>query len=108
MIETDLIQRIARLARLGLPAREIEALGSELTAILKHFEAIQDVPTEGIEPLTHVFADHGQPQADVVRPFADARALLVGLSQDPREGFFVVPKVLEGPEAPAAPADEGG
>jgi len=102
MIDSELIQRIARLARLGLPAPELASLETELTAILKHFQAIQDVPTDGVEPLTHVFAEHGQARADRIEPCERSRELLVDLSHGPREGFYVVPKVLEGPEARVA------
>jgi aspartyl-tRNA(Asn)/glutamyl-tRNA(Gln) amidotransferase subunit C len=97
MIDTELLERLAGLARLGLSDKEQASLRKELESILAHFQAIQEVDTEGVEPLSHVLMDSGEPAADVIAPFDDARARLVPLSKNHREGFFVVPRVVEGP-----------
>lgn len=98
MIDTELLERLAGLSRLGLSKEEQAALAKELESILGHFQAIQDVDTENVPPLAHVLTAAGEPAADVVEPFDEARARLVDLSSSHREGFFVVPKVVDGPE----------
>ena len=104
MIDNELLERLAGLARLGLSEKEQASLRKELESILAHFQSIQEVDTEGVEPLAHVLMDSGEPAADIVAPFDDARARLVPLSANHREGFFVVPRVVEGPQ-PEASAD---
>jgi aspartyl-tRNA(Asn)/glutamyl-tRNA(Gln) amidotransferase subunit C len=107
MIDTELLERLAGLARLGLSTKEQAALRDELEAILEHFKAIQDVDTEGVAPLAHVLSNVGEPAADEVDPYPDARARLVDLSASHREGFFVVPRVVEGPDREPGETDSG-
>ena len=95
---------IAKLARLGLPEAELHAAAGQLAGILEHFRALQGVDTHGVEPLVHTLDTPGAPAADVVAPFADARERLLALTAHAREGFLVVPRVLDadfGPEPPA-------
>jgi len=103
-ISADDVLAIARLARLGLSAEELRAAAGQLAGILEHFRALQGVDTAGVEPLVHTLEASGEPAEDVVAPFADARTRLLGLTPHAREGFLVVPRVLEadfGPEPPA-------
>jgi len=95
---------IAKLARLGLPEAELHAAAGKLAGILEHFRALQGVDTRDVEPLVHTLDTPGAPAADVVEPCKDARELLLGLTSHAREGFLVVPRVLDadfGPEPPA-------
>ena len=57
--------------------------------------ALQAVDTEGVEPMSHPADARGQPQADRIEPFASREALL-SLTEHAREGFFVVPRLLDG------------
>ena len=95
LIDADMLHSVAQLSRLGLSPAETRALQAELVSILDHFQAIQQVDTEGVEPLAHVLVAHGEPGADEVRPWEGPRETLVPLSANHREGFFVVPRVLE-------------
>ena len=95
---------IAKLARLGLPEAELHAAAGKLAGILEHFRALQGVDTTGVEPLVHTLDTPGAAAADVPAPFADARERLLALTPHAREGFLVVPRVLDadfGPEPPA-------
>lgn len=98
------MRTMASLARLDLPPAELASMAADLDRILGHFQAIQAVDTEGVEPLTHVLAAHGEPGADAVVRFPAARDTLTGATSHAREGFFVVPRVLD--DAP--PADDDG
>ena len=114
MVDPDEVRRVAELARLGLDPDEEAALAGELVAILAHFESLQEVDTEGVEPLSHPLDSRGRPQADQIEAFDSPRDTLLNLTEHSREGFFVVPRILgddehdELPEAPtgADPADE--
>jgi aspartyl/glutamyl-tRNA(Asn/Gln) amidotransferase C subunit len=103
-ISADDVLAIARLARLGLSDAELRAAAGQLAGILDHFRALQGVDTTGVEPLVHTLEAPGAPAADVPAPFPDARERLLALTPHAREGFLVVPRVMEadfGPEPPA-------
>ena len=107
-VDAALAANVAHLARLGLSDDERRAAAAQLAGILGHFRALQAVDTAGVAPLVHTLAVPGAPAADNVVPFADARARLLGLASHVREGFLVVPRILDadfGPEEPAAHAD---
>ncbi len=104
-IDKELIERLAGLARLGLAEDERETLRDELESLLGHFQALQEVDTEGVEPLAHVLTATGEPGVDAVDPFEHARDRLVDAAAVHREGFFVVPRVVEGPEREATDDD---
>jgi aspartyl-tRNA(Asn)/glutamyl-tRNA(Gln) amidotransferase subunit C len=91
----ELAQRVARLARLGLPPAEVAAAGGQLATILGHFRALQEVDTDGVEPLVHAVDRPGQAAADVVAAEPDPRRTLLPLTLHAREGFYVVPRVLD-------------
>lgn len=98
MIDPDLLENVARLARLGLPPDEREALREQLQGILEHFRAIQEVDTSGVEPLAQVLLAHGTPLPDEPAPFEAPRERLLEGTGHAREGFIVVPRVLEDEE----------
>lgn len=94
---------MAVLARLGLSEAELTAARTELAAILSHFEALQKVDTRGVVPLVHALDTPGAPADDTVSDFPDPRGALLSLTKNAREGFFVVPRVLnsDGDNSPA-------
>jgi aspartyl-tRNA(Asn)/glutamyl-tRNA(Gln) amidotransferase subunit C len=51
MISEDEVARVAHLARLSLGADEIKKLAAQLSTVLKHFEHISKIKTDGIEPM---------------------------------------------------------
>jgi len=99
---------IARLARLGLPDGELRAAAEKLAGILAHFRALQAVDTTGVEPLTHAVLPSAAPAADTVAPFAQPRERLLSLTEHAREGFLVVPRVLDADFGPAQTGAEPG
>lgn len=107
-VDAALAAAVAHLARLGLPESERRAAAAQLAGILGHFRALQDVDTRGVAPLVHTLEARGVPAADEAAPMPDARTRLLGLAPHAREGFLVVPRVMDadfGPDEPAAGAD---
>jgi aspartyl-tRNA(Asn)/glutamyl-tRNA(Gln) amidotransferase subunit C len=51
MISESEVARVAHLARLALKPEEIKELATQLSAVLKHFEQVSKVNTDGVEPL---------------------------------------------------------
>lgn len=51
MISEEEVSRVALLARLSIGPDEVKKLSDQLSTVLKHFEHISKINTEGIEPL---------------------------------------------------------
>ena len=52
-LTTDEVQHIAALTRLGLSDDEVDMMRGQLSRILRVFESLQQVDTEGVEPTGH-------------------------------------------------------
>lgn len=52
-LTVDDVRHIAALTRLGLSEYEIELMRGQLSNILKVFESLQQVDTDGVEPTDH-------------------------------------------------------
>ncbi|HET6201841.1 MAG TPA: Asp-tRNA(Asn)/Glu-tRNA(Gln) amidotransferase subunit GatC [Planctomycetota bacterium] len=90
----EAIAGVARLARLDLEPAEGERIAAQLGDILRHFESIRALPTEGVAPIVHA-----TPGADVFRPDEPLPSLpreeVLGNAPEAEGGFFAVPKVVE-------------
>lgn len=52
-LTSDEVRHIALLARVGMTDDEIEVMRDQLSGILEHFQVLQQVDTEGVEPTAH-------------------------------------------------------
>ena len=101
------VRHIALLARVAMTDDEIEMMRDQLSNILDHFDVLQQVDTEGVEPTGHSVDLETVMREDVVAP---SRAKEDMLSNVPmREDDFVrVRAVLEGTQISRLPAGEDG
>jgi len=53
MIDKENVQRIAKLARLGIGKKEEEKFQKELSSILDYFNLLKEVDVSGVEPTFH-------------------------------------------------------
>lgn len=88
------IRHVATLARLDLGSQEEERLAVELGQILAHFEKLNELDTEGVEPTAYLDeASLAMRKDEVTNPPAE-EDLLAGAPA--REGrFFKVPPIIE-------------
>lgn len=86
--------KLARLARLHVGAEEIEGLGRDLSAILSFAERLESADLEGVEPLAHPLDAVQRLRPDEVGE-SDERDVLQAVAPRTRDGFYVVPKVIE-------------
>jgi aspartyl-tRNA(Asn)/glutamyl-tRNA(Gln) amidotransferase subunit C len=93
-IDVHTVRRVARLARIREPEERLEPLARELSGIMGWIEQLNEVQTEGVEPMTSVVAAKLPMREDVVTDGGDAGAVLANAPQE-ADGFFVVPKVVE-------------
>ena len=54
-MDSKTVLHIARLARLGLTAEELQRFGGQLTEILEYVEALQGVDIEGVPPFSDIW-----------------------------------------------------
>ena len=89
------VEHVASLARLGLTDDEKERLRDQLSSILDHISALDEIDTATIPPTAQVIALTNVMRDDVVRPSLPRDAVLVNA---PRvaDGFFEVHAVLGG------------
>ncbi|HUF86454.1 MAG TPA: Asp-tRNA(Asn)/Glu-tRNA(Gln) amidotransferase subunit GatC [Thermohalobaculum sp.] len=93
-IDTDTVRKVARLARIAVTEEELEPLAAELNAILGWIEQLGEVDVTGVEPMSSVTPMALRRRADEVSD-GDRRADILANAPDAREGFFVVPRVVE-------------
>lgn len=93
-IDAATVRKVARLARIAEPEDRLEPLAKELSGILNWIEQLNEVATDGVEPMTTSVAMSLPMRDDVVTDGGDASRVL-GNAPKSEKGFFVVPKVVE-------------
>ncbi len=88
------VTHIARLARLRVPDDELEAVAGELSNILAWIEQLGEVDTTDVEPMTGVVEARLPRRRDEVSD-GGCQADVLANAPESRDGFFVVPKVVE-------------
>jgi len=88
------VARIANLARIKLPEAEREAIAGELSKILAWIEQLNQVPTDGVEPMASV-AHMKLPMREDKVTDGDCRDKILQNAPQAANGFFAVPKVVE-------------
>jgi len=93
-VDEATVKRIARLARIRITADEAKGLEKELSGILAWVEQLDEVDTEGVEPMTRVAPIKLQMRDDVVTDGGIAGDVTANAPMTD-DHFFVVPKVVE-------------
>lgn len=90
----DEVLQIARLARIGVTPADVEKFASQLSSILDHFQALAEIPTEGVEPTAHPLPLYNVMREDEVEPSLPRSEVLAN-APDQEAGMFRVRAVLE-------------
>lgn len=93
-VDRETTRRVAHLARIRVEEDQLDALAGELSRILAFAEQLAEVDVEGVEPMTSVTPMRLKRRADVVTD-GNIRDEVLANAPETREGFFVVPKVVE-------------
>ena len=92
-IDLDLVRHIGRLSRIELTEEQVELFGRQLGAILGHFDKLQELDTERVEPMAHAVELHNVLAEDAIGQSLPPEQALANAPQ--RDGdFFRVPKVI--------------
>lgn len=94
-VDKSTVVRIAQLARIRVPESDLDGLAEELSNILGWVEQLDEVDTEGVEPMTSVTEGMGLRQRKDTVTDGDCRDAVLSNAPEERDGFFVVPKVIE-------------
>lgn len=93
-ITNDIIDRLAELAKLRFEQDEKESLKGDLQKILKFVEQLNELDTEGVEPLIHMSDELNRLRTDEVKGMlAQEKALDNAPLKD--SDYFKVPKVID-------------
>ena len=89
MIERDELLHVARLARLALHDDELDTTAAELSTILDHVAAIDELDLDGVEPTAHVGDVSGSLRADESRASLPREVALAPAPAVRDDGFLV-------------------
>lgn len=93
-INRDVLDKIAHLARLEFDEKDAEKMMKDMTAIVNWVEKLNEVDTEGVEPLTTMSHEVNSLRDDEVKPHLDHEETLKNAPKKDSD-YFRVPKVLE-------------
>jgi aspartyl-tRNA(Asn)/glutamyl-tRNA(Gln) amidotransferase subunit C len=94
------VEEIALLARLSLTAEEIERLRRDLGSILEYIDALRELDTGGVEPMTHAVPLDCPLREDVAQGSLPVDEALAAAPR--RDGdLFAVPHILQGVSDPS-------
>ena len=93
-IDAATVKKVARLGRIHVEEAELASMAAELSGILAWIEQLNEVDTEGVQPMASTEAVPLPMREDVVTDGGDPAKILANAPKSDR-GFFVVPKVVE-------------
>ena len=93
-LDTDTVRRIARLARIHVDDADLAPLVDELNNILGWIEQLDEVDTDGVEPMTSVVEMVQRLRADQMND-GNLQDEVLANAPAAADGFFAVPKVVE-------------
>lgn len=93
-LNEELVDRLAHLARLDFDPQAKAELLKDLNRILAFVEKLEEVPTDGVEPLIYMVDDTIPPREDEIRlEIGREQALQNAPKHD--SDYFRVPKVID-------------
>lgn len=96
-VDNVLVAKLAKLARLSFDEEGKEAIRQDLERMLAFAEQLNELDTEGVEPLIHINPEKNVLRADeVTESLTQAQALKNAPQHDTY--YFKVPKVVENKE----------
>ncbi len=92
-IDRALLDKIAHLSRLEFDEQDADKMMKDMTAIVTWVEKLNEVNTEGVEPLTTMSHEINSLREDEVKPHLDHNKALSSAPKKDAE-YFHVPKVI--------------
>ncbi|NND95036.1 MAG: Asp-tRNA(Asn)/Glu-tRNA(Gln) amidotransferase subunit GatC [Flavobacteriales bacterium] len=93
-IDDDLINKLSTLSRLQFKGEDLVHIKEDLSKMLEFVEKLNEVDTEGVEPLIHISDEVNRLRKDEVSSqYSQEEALKNAPSKD--SYYFKVPKVIK-------------
>jgi aspartyl-tRNA(Asn)/glutamyl-tRNA(Gln) amidotransferase subunit C len=93
-LDESQIRKVAKLSRLELTEAEVEEFAGQISSILDYVEKMNELNTEGIEPLAHCLPIANVFRHDEIKESLETQRVLTNAPESENE-FFKVPKILE-------------
>lgn len=93
-IDKETVRKVANLARIEVGEADLEKVVPKMVSTLAWVEQLNEVDTDGIEPLASVVDIDLHLRADVVNDGGIQEQILANAPES-IQGYFVVPKVVE-------------
>lgn len=88
------VKKVAVLARLKLSDSEIDSLTTQMGKILGFVESLNEVQTDGVEPMVHAMELRNVFRADEVRPSLPREDALKNAPKTDGK-YFLVPQIID-------------
>jgi len=94
MISKDEVMKIAGLAMLELTEEEVLLYSEQLSSLLEHFNQIQSLNLDDIEPTNNALVNFNVLRADIVEPSKSQRTIVSNAPETDGKNFNV-PAIIE-------------
>ena len=94
LIDDDMIEYVGILAKLELDEKEREEAKKDMGRMLDYIDTLNELDTDEVEPMSHVFPIHNVFRDDVVTK-GDDRDNILKNAPEKKDGAFKVPKTVE-------------
>lgn len=94
VISDETIEYVGILAKLELSPEEREQAKKDMGNMLDYIDLLNELDTEGVEPMSHAFSMHNVFREDVVEN-GDEREKILSNAPAQKDGSFKVPKTVE-------------
>ena len=93
IIDDETMENVCILAKLSLTEDEKEKAKEDMQKMLDYVEKLDELDTDGVEPLSHIFGDRNVFRDDVVTNGDNSEAMLANAPKK-KEGQYQVPKTI--------------
>ena len=88
------VLHLAKLSNISLSEEQIEPLKKDLDNIVGYISQLDELDTEGVEPMSHVHPVSNRFREDIVTN-GDEREKILKNAPEERDGAFVVPRTFD-------------
>lgn len=93
-ITDETIEYVGILSKLELSDKEKEQAKKDMTDMLNYIDKLNELDTDGVEPLSHTFPVHNVFREDIAVN-SDEREKILANAPAKKDGSFQVPKTVE-------------
>lgn len=93
IIDDETIENVCILAKLSLGEEAKAKAKQDMQKMLDYVEKLDELDTDGVEPLSHIFGDENVFRDDVVTNGYNKEAMLANAPKE-KEGQYQVPKTI--------------